>query len=136
MSESQSWVTSRAQEMFQKSVPENWNPDRPSYPDDHHNSRHNPQVIPEIFQSERWFCLVEFWIWTFSRSLSGRLKPDKVAVTISAESVSGLFSAFGIPRTVCFSQSLSSQPLSFSVPLGTHFIHIITLSISSVSVSL
>ncbi|XP_056104648.1 calcium channel, voltage-dependent, P/Q type, alpha 1A subunit, b isoform X3 [Rhinichthys klamathensis goyatoka] len=45
MSESQSWVTSRAQEMFQKSVPENWNPDRPSYPDDHHNSRHNPQTV-------------------------------------------------------------------------------------------
>ncbi|XP_039530210.1 calcium channel, voltage-dependent, P/Q type, alpha 1A subunit, b isoform X7 [Pimephales promelas] len=45
MSESQSWVTSRAQEMFQKSVPENWNPDRPTYPDDHHNSRHNPQTV-------------------------------------------------------------------------------------------
>ncbi|XP_051767877.1 calcium channel, voltage-dependent, P/Q type, alpha 1A subunit, b isoform X4 [Ctenopharyngodon idella] len=44
MSESQSWVTSRAQEMFQKSVPENWNPDRP-YPDDHHDSRHNPQTV-------------------------------------------------------------------------------------------
>lgn len=47
MTESQSWVTSRAQEMFQKSVPENWNPDRP-YPDDHHDSRHNPQVIPKM----------------------------------------------------------------------------------------
>ncbi|XP_077059792.1 calcium channel, voltage-dependent, P/Q type, alpha 1A subunit, b isoform X3 [Siphateles boraxobius] len=45
MTESQSWVTSHAQEMFQKSVPENWNPDRPSYPDDHHNSRHNPQTV-------------------------------------------------------------------------------------------
>ncbi|XP_043108216.1 calcium channel, voltage-dependent, P/Q type, alpha 1A subunit, b isoform X4 [Puntigrus tetrazona] len=44
MSESQSWVTSRAQEMFQKPVPENWNPDRP-YPDDHHDSRHNPQTV-------------------------------------------------------------------------------------------
>uniref|UniRef100_A0A8C1XHF8 Voltage-dependent N-type calcium channel subunit alpha n=1 Tax=Cyprinus carpio TaxID=7962 RepID=A0A8C1XHF8_CYPCA len=44
MNESQSWVTSRAQEMFQKSVPENWNPDRP-YPDDHHDSRHNPQTV-------------------------------------------------------------------------------------------
>ncbi|KAL1265917.1 hypothetical protein QQF64_003944 [Cirrhinus molitorella] len=44
MSESQSWVTSRAQEMFQKSVPENWNPDRP-YPDDHHDGRHNPQTV-------------------------------------------------------------------------------------------
>uniref|UniRef100_A0A9J7Z8L4 Calcium channel, voltage-dependent, P/Q type, alpha 1A subunit, b n=1 Tax=Cyprinus carpio carpio TaxID=630221 RepID=A0A9J7Z8L4_CYPCA len=44
MNESQSWVTSRAQEMFQKSVPENWNPDRP-YPDDHHDSHHNPQTV-------------------------------------------------------------------------------------------
>nr|XP_021335320.1 voltage-dependent P/Q-type calcium channel subunit alpha-1A isoform X4 [Danio rerio] len=44
MNESQSWVTSRAQEMCQKSVPENWNPDRP-YPDDHHDSRHNPQTV-------------------------------------------------------------------------------------------
>uniref|UniRef100_A0A8C2JMJ3 Voltage-dependent P/Q-type calcium channel subunit alpha-1A n=1 Tax=Cyprinus carpio TaxID=7962 RepID=A0A8C2JMJ3_CYPCA len=44
MVESQSWVTSRAQEMFQKSVPENWNPDRP-YPEDHPNSRHNPQTV-------------------------------------------------------------------------------------------
>ncbi|XP_057217841.1 calcium channel, voltage-dependent, P/Q type, alpha 1A subunit, b isoform X6 [Triplophysa rosa] len=44
MTESQSWVTSRAQEMFQKPVPENWNPDRP-YPDDHHDSRHNPQTV-------------------------------------------------------------------------------------------
>ncbi|XP_050979462.1 calcium channel, voltage-dependent, P/Q type, alpha 1A subunit, b isoform X21 [Labeo rohita] len=44
MNESQSWVTSRAQEMFQKSVPENWNPDRP-YPDDHHDGRHNPQTV-------------------------------------------------------------------------------------------
>ncbi|XP_026131251.1 calcium channel, voltage-dependent, P/Q type, alpha 1A subunit, b isoform X37 [Carassius auratus] len=44
MSESQSWVTSRAQEMFQKSVPENWNPDRPC-PNDHHDSRHNPQTV-------------------------------------------------------------------------------------------
>ncbi|XP_073667919.1 calcium channel, voltage-dependent, P/Q type, alpha 1A subunit, b isoform X15 [Paramisgurnus dabryanus] len=44
MSGSQSWVTSRAQEMFQKSVPENWNPERP-YPEDHHDSRHNPQTV-------------------------------------------------------------------------------------------
>ncbi|XP_059385644.1 voltage-dependent P/Q-type calcium channel subunit alpha-1A-like isoform X5 [Carassius carassius] len=44
MIESQSWVTSRAQEMFQKPVPENWNPDRP-YPEDHHDSRHNPQTV-------------------------------------------------------------------------------------------
>ncbi|CAM4731866.1 unnamed protein product [Leuciscus chuanchicus] len=53
MSESQSWVTSRAQEMFQKSVPENWNPDRPSYPDDHHNSRHNPQTITDTSPMRR-----------------------------------------------------------------------------------
>ncbi|XP_016094871.1 calcium channel, voltage-dependent, P/Q type, alpha 1A subunit, b [Sinocyclocheilus grahami] len=44
MIESQSWVTSRAQEMFQKPVPENWNPDRP-YPEDHHDSRHSPQTV-------------------------------------------------------------------------------------------
>ncbi|XP_026077296.1 voltage-dependent P/Q-type calcium channel subunit alpha-1A-like isoform X3 [Carassius auratus] len=44
MIESQSWVTSRAQEMFQKPVPENWNPDRP-YPEDHQDSRHNPQTV-------------------------------------------------------------------------------------------
>ncbi|KAA0707598.1 Voltage-dependent P/Q-type calcium channel subunit alpha-1A [Triplophysa tibetana] len=44
MTESQSWVTSRAQEMFQKPVPENWNPDRP-YTDDHHESRNNPQTV-------------------------------------------------------------------------------------------
>ncbi|XP_016404199.1 calcium channel, voltage-dependent, P/Q type, alpha 1A subunit, b [Sinocyclocheilus rhinocerous] len=44
MIESQSWVTSRAQEMFQKPVPENWNPDRP-YPEDHNDSRHNPQTV-------------------------------------------------------------------------------------------
>ncbi|XP_039530209.1 calcium channel, voltage-dependent, P/Q type, alpha 1A subunit, b isoform X6 [Pimephales promelas] len=53
MSESQSWVTSRAQEMFQKSVPENWNPDRPTYPDDHHNSRHNPQTITDTSPMRR-----------------------------------------------------------------------------------
>ncbi|XP_056590579.1 calcium channel, voltage-dependent, P/Q type, alpha 1A subunit, b isoform X7 [Triplophysa dalaica] len=44
ITESQSWVTSRAQEMFQKPVPENWNPDRP-YTDDHHHSRNNPQTV-------------------------------------------------------------------------------------------
>nr|XP_055040920.1 calcium channel, voltage-dependent, P/Q type, alpha 1A subunit, b isoform X16 [Misgurnus anguillicaudatus] len=42
MSGSQSWVTSRAQEMFQKSVPDHSNPERP-YSEDHHDSRHNPQ---------------------------------------------------------------------------------------------
>lgn len=52
MTESQSWVTSRAQEMFPKSVPENWNPDRP-YPDEHHDSRHNPQVIPETLMQDQ-----------------------------------------------------------------------------------
>lgn len=41
MTESQSWVTAKAQEMFQKTG--NWSPDRP-YPDDLHDNRHNPQV--------------------------------------------------------------------------------------------
>ncbi|XP_031732908.1 calcium channel, voltage-dependent, P/Q type, alpha 1A subunit, b isoform X19 [Anarrhichthys ocellatus] len=40
MTESQSWVTAKAQEMFQKTG--NWSPDRP-YPDDVHDNRHNPQ---------------------------------------------------------------------------------------------
>nr|XP_055040917.1 calcium channel, voltage-dependent, P/Q type, alpha 1A subunit, b isoform X13 [Misgurnus anguillicaudatus] len=44
MSGSQSWVTSRAQEMFQKSVPDHSNPERP-YSEDHHDSRHNPQTV-------------------------------------------------------------------------------------------
>ncbi|TRY87439.1 hypothetical protein DNTS_017196, partial [Danionella cerebrum] len=44
MSESQSWMTSRAQDMFQKPVPENWNPERP-YPDDHLGKHHNPQTV-------------------------------------------------------------------------------------------
>uniref|UniRef100_A0A671NMU9 Voltage-dependent P/Q-type calcium channel subunit alpha-1A n=1 Tax=Sinocyclocheilus anshuiensis TaxID=1608454 RepID=A0A671NMU9_9TELE len=52
MIESQSWVTSRAQEMFQKPVPENWNPDRP-YPEDHHDSRHNPQTITDTSPMRR-----------------------------------------------------------------------------------
>ncbi|XP_073667918.1 calcium channel, voltage-dependent, P/Q type, alpha 1A subunit, b isoform X14 [Paramisgurnus dabryanus] len=52
MSGSQSWVTSRAQEMFQKSVPENWNPERP-YPEDHHDSRHNPQTITDTSPMRR-----------------------------------------------------------------------------------
>ncbi|XP_076023740.1 LOW QUALITY PROTEIN: voltage-dependent P/Q-type calcium channel subunit alpha-1A-like, partial [Genypterus blacodes] len=42
MTESQSWVTAKAQEMFQKT--ENWSPDRP-YPDDLHDNRHNPQTV-------------------------------------------------------------------------------------------
>lgn len=41
MSESQSWVTAKAQDMFQKTG--NWSPDRP-YADDLHDNRHNPQV--------------------------------------------------------------------------------------------
>lgn len=41
MSESQSWVTAKAQEMFQKTG--NWSPDRP-YTDDLHDNCHNPQV--------------------------------------------------------------------------------------------
>ncbi|XP_065811379.1 calcium channel, voltage-dependent, P/Q type, alpha 1A subunit, b isoform X10 [Labrus bergylta] len=40
MTESQSWVTAKAQEMFQKTG--NWSPDRP-YPEDLHDNRHNPQ---------------------------------------------------------------------------------------------
>ncbi|GLD63863.1 voltage-dependent P/Q-type calcium channel subunit alpha-1A, partial [Lates japonicus] len=42
MTESQSWVTAKAQEMFQKA--DNWSPDRP-YPDDLHDNRHNPQTV-------------------------------------------------------------------------------------------
>lgn len=41
MTESQSWVTAKAQEMFQKTG--NWSPDRP-YPDDFNDNRNNPQV--------------------------------------------------------------------------------------------
>lgn len=41
VTESQSWVTAKAQEMFQNTG--NWSPDRP-YPDDLHDNRHNPQV--------------------------------------------------------------------------------------------
>ncbi|XP_056590584.1 calcium channel, voltage-dependent, P/Q type, alpha 1A subunit, b isoform X12 [Triplophysa dalaica] len=52
ITESQSWVTSRAQEMFQKPVPENWNPDRP-YTDDHHHSRNNPQTITDTSPMHR-----------------------------------------------------------------------------------
>ncbi|XP_060909748.1 calcium channel, voltage-dependent, P/Q type, alpha 1A subunit, b [Labrus mixtus] len=42
MTESQSWVTAKAQEMFQKTG--NWSPDRP-YPEDLHDNRHNPQTV-------------------------------------------------------------------------------------------
>uniref|UniRef100_A0A674P6F4 Voltage-dependent P/Q-type calcium channel subunit alpha-1A n=1 Tax=Takifugu rubripes TaxID=31033 RepID=A0A674P6F4_TAKRU len=42
MSESQSWVTAKAQEMFQKTG--NWSPDRP-YTDDLHDNCHNPQTV-------------------------------------------------------------------------------------------
>uniref|UniRef100_A0A671TJW5 Voltage-dependent P/Q-type calcium channel subunit alpha-1A n=1 Tax=Sparus aurata TaxID=8175 RepID=A0A671TJW5_SPAAU len=41
MTESQSWVTPKAQEMFQKG---NWSPDRP-YPDDHHDNQ--PLPLPQ-----------------------------------------------------------------------------------------
>lgn len=41
MTESPSWVTAKAQEMFQKTS--NWSPDKP-YPDDLYDNRHNPQV--------------------------------------------------------------------------------------------
>lgn len=44
MSESQSWVTAKAQEMFQNTG--SWSPDRP-YADDLHDNRHNPQVRTE-----------------------------------------------------------------------------------------
>ncbi|KAG7491439.1 hypothetical protein MATL_G00003720 [Megalops atlanticus] len=42
MTESQSWVTARAQEMFQKAG--SWSPERP-HPDDLHDNRHNPQTV-------------------------------------------------------------------------------------------
>ncbi|MEQ2294191.1 Voltage-dependent P/Q-type calcium channel subunit alpha-1A [Ameca splendens] len=42
MTESQSWMTAKAQEMFQKTG--NWSPDQP-YPDDIHANRHNPQTV-------------------------------------------------------------------------------------------
>lgn len=41
MSESQSCVTPKAQDMFQRTG--NWSPDR-TYADDLHDNRHNPQV--------------------------------------------------------------------------------------------
>uniref|UniRef100_A0A8C6NJK7 Voltage-dependent P/Q-type calcium channel subunit alpha-1A n=1 Tax=Nothobranchius furzeri TaxID=105023 RepID=A0A8C6NJK7_NOTFU len=42
MTESQSWMTAKAQEMFQKTG--NWSPDR-AYPDDLYENRHNPQTV-------------------------------------------------------------------------------------------
>ncbi|XP_061840237.1 voltage-dependent P/Q-type calcium channel subunit alpha-1A-like isoform X2 [Nerophis lumbriciformis] len=42
MTESPSWMTTKAQDMFQKTG--NWSPDRP-YPDDLHDNRHNPQKV-------------------------------------------------------------------------------------------
>ncbi|XP_048104593.1 voltage-dependent P/Q-type calcium channel subunit alpha-1A-like isoform X1 [Alosa alosa] len=42
MTESQSWVTAKDQEMFQKTG--NWSPDQP-YPDDTRDNRHNPQTV-------------------------------------------------------------------------------------------
>ncbi|CAL8332900.1 unnamed protein product [Lota lota] len=42
MTESQSWVTVKAQEIFQKTG--SWSPDRP-YPDDLHDNRHNSQTV-------------------------------------------------------------------------------------------
>ncbi|XP_066565346.1 voltage-dependent P/Q-type calcium channel subunit alpha-1A-like [Amia ocellicauda] len=42
MTESQSWVTARAQEMFQKAG--SWSPER-APPDDIHGNRHNPQSV-------------------------------------------------------------------------------------------
>uniref|UniRef100_A0A3B3X7Y3 Voltage-dependent P/Q-type calcium channel subunit alpha-1A n=1 Tax=Poecilia mexicana TaxID=48701 RepID=A0A3B3X7Y3_9TELE len=44
LTESQSWMTAKAQEMFQKTG--NWSPDRPC-PDDVHENRHNPQTITD-----------------------------------------------------------------------------------------
>ncbi|XP_042161441.1 calcium channel, voltage-dependent, P/Q type, alpha 1A subunit, b [Oncorhynchus tshawytscha] len=42
MTESQSWVTAKAQEMFNKTG--NWSPER-HYPDHLHDNRHNPQTL-------------------------------------------------------------------------------------------
>ncbi|XP_030207718.1 calcium channel, voltage-dependent, P/Q type, alpha 1A subunit, b isoform X7 [Gadus morhua] len=42
MTESQSWATVKAQEVFQKTG--SWSPDRP-YPDDPHDNRHNSQTV-------------------------------------------------------------------------------------------
>uniref|UniRef100_A0A3Q2Z7I9 Voltage-dependent calcium channel alpha-1 subunit IQ domain-containing protein n=1 Tax=Hippocampus comes TaxID=109280 RepID=A0A3Q2Z7I9_HIPCM len=50
MTESQSWVTAKAQEMFQKTG--NWSPDRP-YPDDFHDNRNNPQNIADTSPMRR-----------------------------------------------------------------------------------
>ncbi|XP_037545692.1 voltage-dependent P/Q-type calcium channel subunit alpha-1A isoform X2 [Nematolebias whitei] len=50
MTESQSWMTAKAQEMFQKTG--NWSPDR-AYPDDPHENRHNPQTITDTSPMRR-----------------------------------------------------------------------------------
>ncbi|CAJ1052913.1 voltage-dependent P/Q-type calcium channel subunit alpha-1A isoform X2 [Xyrichtys novacula] len=50
MTESQSWVTTKAQEMFQRTG--NWSPERP-YPDDLHDNRHNPQTITDTSPMRR-----------------------------------------------------------------------------------
>ncbi|KAK2817438.1 hypothetical protein Q5P01_025629 [Channa striata] len=50
MTESQSWMTAKAQEMFQKTG--NWSPDRP-YPDNLHDNRHNPQTITDTSPMRR-----------------------------------------------------------------------------------
>ncbi|XP_069545599.1 calcium channel, voltage-dependent, P/Q type, alpha 1A subunit, b isoform X10 [Brachyistius frenatus] len=50
MTESQSWVTPKPQEMFEKTG--NWSPDRP-YPDDLHDNRHNPQTITDTSPMRR-----------------------------------------------------------------------------------
>ncbi|KAJ8383740.1 hypothetical protein AAFF_G00215820 [Aldrovandia affinis] len=42
MTESQSWVTARAQKMFEKTG--NWSPERP-HPDDLHDNRNDPQTV-------------------------------------------------------------------------------------------
>ncbi|CAB1432698.1 unnamed protein product, partial [Pleuronectes platessa] len=51
--ESQSWVSDKAQESFQK--PDNWSPDRP-YPDELHENRHNPQLV-DVFYDVHLFLL-------------------------------------------------------------------------------
>ncbi|XP_077426945.1 calcium channel, voltage-dependent, P/Q type, alpha 1A subunit, b isoform X2 [Vanacampus margaritifer] len=50
MTESQSWMTTKAQEMFQKTG--NWSPER-TYPDDLHDNRHNPQTITDTSPMRR-----------------------------------------------------------------------------------
>ncbi|KAJ8001686.1 hypothetical protein DPEC_G00172030, partial [Dallia pectoralis] len=50
MTDSQSWMTAKAQEMFNKTG--NWSPERP-YPDELHNSRHNPSQTVEMREMGR-----------------------------------------------------------------------------------